>query len=463
MKIILEKAGRYTYDYDRYESIYQPPKGDIVMAHEGRYITIKKADDEKKDFRYDLVTGELERINHYKTKPDKITRTKAKNITGWFTDYNLVTADEKFAILYCYAESRSRHNYTSPIRFIDLLATKEVAILDHWLGQGIKFKRTEEYLRQLKDGRSSVYYYDWRDDRYLRHDPSEYNKKLLKYIRKLSNETEGGLTFTEVNDLYDYWNDGQYQIFKQLEDKMKEKPQYQNIFYTPKHNVYTGGTEYVSILKGNENAALRSKILKCINKYNLNLDSFLDYCLYLQNVESVGIRQLMSDYPDYLHREFYLKGERMSRMEKYPKVWYTSSHKQKVEYENLQHLERLEQNNNAENFNNSIASNKHLEWEDGNYLIRMPKNAEDIRDEGDQMDHCVASYIPAIEAGRKIVMFMRDQENPEKSLVTIEVIDGAITQAYAHKDTDPDTAHKLWLEKWAAEKELRITAITMKD
>ena len=463
MRIVLEKTGRYTFDYDRYESIYQPAKGDIVMAHEGRYITIKKADDEKKDFRYDLVTGELERINHYKTKPDKITRTKAKNVTGWFTDYNLVTADEKFAVLYCYAESISRHNYTSPIRFIDLLASPDVAKLDHWLGLGIKFTRTEAYLSQLKEGRTSVYYSNWRDDRYLRRDPSEYNKKLLKYIKKLSDQTENGLTFRQVNNLYDYWNDGQYEVFKRLEKKMEEKPQYQNIFYIEKHNVYTGETEYVNMLKDDNNADLRSRVLKCINKYNLELDAFLNYCLYLHNVERVTIRQLMSDYPDYLHRELHLKGERMAKMEKYPKTWYTTSHLQKDEYEKLQYLERLEEGGNADKFNNSIAANKHLEWEDGNYLVRMPKNAADIRDEAAQMDHCVATYIPAIEAGRKIVMFMRDKEDPEKSLVTIEVIDGAITQAYAHKDTDPDTAHKLWLEKWATEKELRITAITMKD
>lgn len=92
----------------------------------------------------------------------------------------------------------------------------------------------------------------------------------------------------------------------------------------------------------------------------------------------------------------------------------------------------------------------------------MPRNAEDIRDEAAQMDHCVASYIPAIEAGRKMVMFMRDKEDPDKSLVTVEVIDGAITQAYAEKDTYPDPAHIIWLEKWANEKDLRITAITMR-
>lgn len=462
MKIVLNKAGRYSFDYNSYTSRWIPGKGEIVMAHEGRYITMKKADDEKKDFRYDLVTGELERVNHYK-KGDKITRTQAKNITSWFTDYDLVTNDEKFAVLYKYAEKRTRHNYTSPVRFINLLATKEVATLDHWLGLGIKFKKTEAYLSQLREGRTDVYHSDWRDDNYLRRDPSEYNKKLLKYIRKLSDETEGGLKFRQVNNLYDHWNDGQYEVFKELEQKMEDKPQYQNIFYVEKHNVYTGATEYVSILRGDNNADLRSRILKCINKYNLDLDAFLNYCLYLQNAERVTIRQLMSDYPDYLNRELHLKGERMSKMEKYPKTWYTTSHLQKDEYEKLQYLERLEAGGNADKFNNSIAANKHLEWEDGNYLVRMPKNAADIKDEAAQMDHCVATYIPAIEAGKKMVMFMRDVEEPDKSLVTIEVIDGAITQAYAHKDTDPEPAHKIWLEKWADKKDLRITAITMRD
>ena len=461
MKIVLHKTGRYQYDYNSYTSRWIPAKGEVVMAHEGRYITMKKADDEKKDFRYDLVTGELERVNHYK-KGDKITRTQAKNATSWFTDYDLVTNDEKFAVLYKYAEKRTRHNYTSPVRFINLLATKEVATLDHWLGLGIKFKKTEAYLSQLREGRTDVYHHDWRDDRYLRRDPSEYNKKLLKYIKKVSDETEGGLSFRKINDMYDHWNDGQYKVFKELEKKMQDKPQYQNIFYVEKHSVYTGETEYVSILKGDNNADLRSKVLKCINKYNLDLDAFLNYCLYLQNAERVTIRQLMSDYPDYLNRELHLK-ERMSKMEKYPKTWYTTSHLQKDEYEKLQYLERLEAGGCADKFNNSIAANKHLEWEEGNYLVRMPKNAADIKDEAAQMDHCVATYIPAIEAGRKIVMFMRDVEEPDKSLVTIEIIDGAITQAYAHKDTDPEPAHKIWLEKWAAKNDLRITAITMRD
>ena len=57
---------------------------------------------------------------------------------------------------------------------------------------------------------------------------------------------------------------------------------------------------------------------------------------------------------------------------------------------------------------------------------------------------------------------MRDQEYPERSLVTVEVINGAVTQAYAKNDSHPDMACKIWLTKWAMEKGLRTTAITLK-
>lgn len=149
-------------------------------------------------------------------------------------------------------------------------------------------------------------------------------------------------------------------------------------------------------------------------------------------------------------------------MNKYPETWLTTTHKQQKEFNNLQHLIRLEERGNTEKFDNSIEANKHLEWSQDNYLIRMPTGADDIRDEADQMHHCVATYIPQIEAGEKIVMFMRDKDDPDKSLVTVEVIDGAITQAYAQRDTEPSIPCQVWLTKWAAKKNLRITAVTLR-
>ena len=456
MKYILENAeGRYVFNRRTYDYDWIAQQGTIHMAHEGRYITLRKEEDEKKEFRYDLATGEFERVNHYK-KGDKVSRTKAANITAWFRDCTLITEDKKFGMLYAYAKQSAPNRYKSHIRFIEMFATRKIQIMEQWLSLGIVFDKIEDAFNYMLGSPSC--YSSWRDDNEIYHLPSEYNKELLQYVREEC-EKRGHVSFKFINECYDHWNDGQYEVFKKIEAKIEAEPQYRPVFVVKR---YDWNDEYINLLHHESESYLRNQIIQVIQNYNLDLDAFLEYCLYLNHVESVSIKKLMADYPDYLRRELHLKGGRMARMEKYPQTWLSATHKQQQEYQNLQHLERMEENGNTEKFDNSIEANKHLEWEQDNYLIRMPTSAEDIRDEADQMHHCVATYIPQIEAGEKIVMFMRDKENPDKSLVTVEVIDGAITQAYAQRDTYPSIPCMVWLTKWAQEKDLRITAVTLR-
>lgn len=456
MKYILENAeGRHVFNRRTYDYDWIAPQGTIHMAHEGRYITLRKEEDEKKEFRYDLATGEFERVNHYK-KGDKISRTKAANITAWFRDCTLITEDKKFGMLYAYAKRSAPNRYKSHVRFIEMFATRKIQIMEQWLSLGIVFDKIEDAFNYMLGSPSC--YSSWRDDNEIYHLPSEYNKELLQYVREEC-EKRGHVSFKFINEYYDHWNDGQYEVFKKIEAKIEAEPQYRPVFVVKR---YDWSDEYINLLHHESKSYLRNQIIQVIQNYNLDLDAFLEYCLYLNHVESVSIEKLMADYPDYLRRELHLKGGRMARMEKYPQTWLSATHKQQQEYQNLQHLERMEENGNTEKFDNSIEANKHLEWEQDNYLIRMPTSAEDIRDEADQMHHCVATYIPQIEAGEKIVMFMRDKENPDKSLVTVEVIDGAITQAYAQRDTYPSIPCMVWLTKWAQEKDLRITAVTLR-
>lgn len=456
MKYILENAeGRYVFNRRTYDYDWIAPQGTIHMTHEGRYITLRKEEDEKKEFRYDLATGEFERVNHYK-KGDKVSRTKAANITAWFRDCTLITEDKKFGMLYAYAKRSAPNRYKSHVRFIEMFATRKIQIMEQWLSLGIVFNKIEDAFNYMLGSPSC--YSSWRDDNEIYHLPSEYNKELLQYVRKEC-EKRGHVSFKFINECYDHWNDGQYEVFKKIEAKIEAEPQYRPVFVVKR---YDWSDEYINLLHHESKSYLRNQIIQVIQNYNLDLDAFLEYCLYLDHVESVSIEKLMADYPDYLRRELHLKGGRMARMEKYPQTWLSATHKQQQEYQNLQHLERMEENGNTEKFDNSIEANKHLEWEQDNYLIRMPTSAEDIRDEADQMHHCVATYIPQIEAGEKIVMFMRDKENPDKSLVTVEVIDGAITQAYAQRDTHPSIPCMVWLTKWAQEKDLRITAVTLR-
>ena len=456
MKYILENAkGRYVFNRRTYDYDWIASQGTIHMAHEGRYITLRKEEDEKKEFRYDLATGEFERVNHYK-KGDKVSRVKAANITAWFRDCTLITEDKKFGMLYAYAKRSAPNRYKSHVRFIEMFATRKIQIMEQWLSLGIVFDKIEDAFNYMLGSPSC--YSSWRDDNEIYHLPSEYNKELLQYVRKEC-EKRGHVSFKFINECYDHWNDGQYEVFKKIEAKIEAEPQYRPVFVVKR---YDWDDEYINLLHHESKSYLRNQIIQVIQNYNLDLDAFLEYCLYLNHVESVSIEKLMADYPDYLRRELHLKGGRMARMEKYPQTWLSATHKQQQEYQNLQHLERMEENGNTEKFDNSIEANKHLEWEQDNYLIRMPTSAEDIRDEADQMHHCVATYIPQIEAGEKIVMFMRDKENPDKSLVTVEVIDGAITQAYAQRDTHPSIPCMVWLIKWAQEKDLRITAVTLR-
>lgn len=456
MKYILENAeGRHVFNRRTYDYDWIAPQGTIHMAHEGRYITLRKEEDEKKEFRYDLATGEFERVNHYK-KGDKVSRTKAANITAWFRDCTLITEDKKFGMLYAYAKRSAPNRYKSHVRFIEMFATRKIQIMEQWLSLGIVFDKIEDAFNYMLGSPSC--YSSWRDDNEIYHLPSEYNKELLQYVREEC-EKRGHVSFKFINECYDHWNDGQYEVFKKIEAKIEAEPQYRPVFVVKR---YDWRDEYINLLHHESESYLRNQIIQVIQNYNLDLDAFLEYCLYLNHVESVSIEKLMADYPDYLRRELHLKGGRMARMEKYPQTWLSATHKQQQEYQNLQYLERMEENGNTEKFDNSIEANKHLEWEQDNYLIRMPTSAEDIRDEADQMHHCVATYIPQIEAGEKIVMFMRDKENPDKSLVTVEVIDGAITQAYAQRDTYPSIPCMVWLTKWAQEKDLRITAVTLR-
>lgn len=433
-----------------YETKYS--KGNIHMTHEGRFITFKKEWSPKTQYKYDLVTGEFIRVKRFKTKDDVEERVQRRNAAPWFGRCDLVTDDAKWARLYYYARNLVS-SCSNMSWFIDKFASTQIKLVEQWMSQGIKFEPIE---RMFRNGGS--YYFGWREDKQILHAPNEYNKKLLNYI-KSKNEERGEVTFTFINECYDHWNDGQYGVFKQIEHKIEEEPQYQPVFHSPVHD--WSDYEY-DILHDNSAKELRNTVIKTMQTYNLDLDAFTDYCLYLLNSESINIAKLMADYPDYLRRELMLQGGRMSRMNKYPECWLTTTHKQQKEFNNLQRLRQLEENGGSEQFNNSIEENKHLEWKNGHYMIRMPNDAEDIRDEASQMNHCVATYIPDIEAGKRIVMFMRDQEYPERSLVTVEVINGAVTQAYAKNDSHPDMACKIWLTKWAMEKGLRITAITLK-
>lgn len=60
-------------------------------------------------------------------------------------------------------------------------------------------------------------------------------------------------------------------------------------------------------------------------------------------------------------------------------------------------------------------------WQYKNYLIIVPKSANEIIKEGQTLHHCVGTYIEKVATGESIVLFLRHKEKPDEPYYTIEV------------------------------------------
>lgn len=69
------------------------------------------------------------------------------------------------------------------------------------------------------------------------------------------------------------------------------------------------------------------------------------------------------------------------------------------------------------------ASNNNADYnfESGSYLIRAIKDYDDLLDEAKQQHNCVASYADRIAKGTSRIFVMRRVDDPDKSLVTVEL------------------------------------------
>ena len=67
-------------------------------------------------------------------------------------------------------------------------------------------------------------------------------------------------------------------------------------------------------------------------------------------------------------------------------------------------------------------------------VILVPRNSNEIVQEGKALKHCVGGYAARHEEGKLTILFLRREDTPEKSLVTIEVNGNKIEQAHGYKN-----------------------------
>ena len=81
---------------------------------------------------------------------------------------------------------------------------------------------------------------------------------------------------------------------------------------------------------------------------------------------------------------------------------------------------------------------KEMEFEYGDFKVVIPNTPQEIKDEGLNMHHCVASYalscLDTTNPKRSYIVFIRHKDTPEKCYITCEIRNGKICQYFLSHD-----------------------------
>lgn len=95
------------------------------------------------------------------------------------------------------------------------------------------------------------------------------------------------------------------------------------------------------------------------------------------------------------------------------------------------------------------------------YFIRAPKDLGELTNEATQQHNCVASYARKVAKGQTIILFMREKETPDNSVVTVEVGGDVQTgyylaQAFRAMNVTITEEQADYLRKWCKKTEVSL-------
>ncbi|AHJ87588.1 putative PcfJ protein [Bacillus phage Bp8p-C] len=179
-----------------------------------------------------------------------------------------------------------------------------------------------------------------------------------------------------------------------------------------------------------------------IHKYDVkDAKRFIKYiyfdCLTQQGMNS---RTAIDYYRDYYRMNVLMENPNFEKYPRYLKTFHD------ITSRNFKFVEDAVA---KRQFEKRVHEMKVYEWEDNNYRIVAPESTRDIVEEGQKLHHCVASYAKSVCEGRTQIVFLRANEAPEIPLVTVEIKNGVIRQAYGLSNRVVDNKEHTALKKFA--------------
>ena len=198
--------------------------------------------------------------------------------------------------------------------------------------------------------------------------------------------------------------------------------------------------EYISINDQDLRIAINARyiIIELVKDFGYTPKSLMLYLDRLITYEAMTIRDALT----LLHDTVRMSARISPKFEHYPRYLKTTHDIVQRNYS------RMEAEFDANAFARRV--NTAMERTINGYKFIYPKSPQDIKDEAVQQNNCVASYIQRIIDGECDIIFMRRADAPDKSLVTLEVINEKVVQAKQRYNNETTEEQNEAIAKYAA-------------
>lgn len=184
---------------------------------------------------------------------------------------------------------------------------------------------------------------------------------------------------------------------------------------------------------------------------NISVADGLKYLFKQLNVidtEFVYIGSFYRDYFDAAREMNYALDERVVLFPKNLKYAHdrtTEVHRAFLEEKRMKELKEKE----AAAKEQLMRNDAQYSFTDGKYLIIVPHTVKEIIEEGKKQHHCVGGYAARHMEGTLTICFLRETENPDTPLYTIEMHDKKLTQIQGYGNHTPLTPEaNMFFQKW---------------
>jgi len=321
-----------------------------------------------------------------------------------YSVYDLVVKEEKFKQLINTSKTINA-SCSSLSSFISRL--NNALVYEGYISEGVRHN-----VRPIRDG--------WDRNHTISKELNYYDKNVIKFFKEVDFFVDRSFEDTYVNN--SEFMIKTIQILRSLDlDNEQKKKTLGNIYqYSRLFNIL-------------------------VNDYNYDIKALIEYVVkYLKPFENLSFYKALNYLTDY-YRMASMIGRKIKKYPKYLSSMHDiimanyNAYKKEYDEELFYKMRKLE-----------------MQYEDKNFIVKIPDYPKDIVSEGTSLNHCVGSYVDMILKGATYIMFLRTTENPDDSLVTLELINDVIEQARGAYNRSLTNKEKEFLEKYAKVKGIKL-------